>query len=120
MSETQYLDVDERELDTVLAENFSFEGELRFTESLMIKGALRGDVRATGDLYIGDKAVVEARVEARVVYVRGRVVGNIVASRRIELSSSAVVEGDMTCPEILMEAGAKFNGICTMPSGGSQ
>jgi cytoskeletal protein CcmA (bactofilin family) len=117
MSDYYSRDVDERELDTVLAEDFTFEGELQFSDSLMIKGPFRGDIRATGDLYIGEKAVVEARIEAVVVRVRGRVVGNIVAKRRIELSSGAQVEGDITAPEVVMEAGAKLNGICTMPLG---
>lgn len=117
MSELHRKGVDERELDTVLAEDFSFEGELRFAKPLMIKGPFRGDIKAEGDLYVGELAKVEARVEARTVSVRGHVVGNIVAAQKIELHATARVDGDMTAPEIVMEAGSKFNGICTMPLG---
>lgn len=115
MSEIHIKGVDERELDTVLAEDINFEGELQFTKSLMIKGYFRGDIKASGDLYVGDNALVEARVQAQLINLRGHIKGNITAEEKIELSSTARVDGDMTAPEIIMEAGAKFNGICTMP-----
>lgn len=120
MSELHRKGVDERELDTVLAEDFSFEGELRFTKPLMIKGPFRGDIKADGELFVGEKAKVEARVEAAVVDVRGEILGNIIASQKISLHSTARVEGDMTSPDITMESGSRFNGICTMPTGVSE
>lgn len=115
MGEVHFKEVDERELDTVLAEDINFEGELQFTKPLMIKGTFRGDIKASGDLYVGPEALVEARIQAQVVNLRGHVKGNITASHRIELHASARVDGDMTSPIIIMEPGARFNGICTMP-----
>lgn len=115
MSEIHLKGVDERELDTILAEDINFEGEMQFTKPLMIKGSFRGEIKASGDLYVGEGALVEARVDAKVINLRGHIKGNIRAHDRIELFSSARVDGDMHSPEIIMEAGAKFNGICTMP-----
>lgn len=115
MAELHFNEIDERELDTVLAEDISFTGELTFTKPLMIKGYFRGDIKSSGDLYIGPEAAVEAKILAKNVHLRGTIKGNVVAAEKIELHSGSRIEGDMTSPEIIMEPGARFNGICTMP-----
>jgi len=116
MSDYQFYSVDENEIDTVLAEDFNFNGTLNFDKSLMIKGHLTGDVNATGDLYIDEGAVVEARVKANIVSLKGTVKGDILADTRVELFASASVDGDITAPDIVMESGCRCNGICTMKS----
>ncbi len=116
MSDYQFYSVDENEIDTILAEDFDFSGTLNFDKSLMIKGRLTGDVNASGDLYIDEDAVVEARVKANIVSLKGTVKGDILADTRVELFASASVDGDITAPDIVMESGCRFNGICTMKS----
>ncbi len=119
MSEIHHHGIDERELDTILGDDFDFEGEMEFSKPLKLNGSIKGDIRATSDFLIAPGARVEARVEARYVDARGHVVGNIVATRKIELSSTARVKGDLTAPEVVMEAGARFNGLCTMTEEGN-
>ena len=46
--------------------------------------------------------------------VHGRVAGNVTASERVELKSSARVTGDIDAPVIVMEAGAVHDGQCQM------
>ena len=59
-------------------------------------------------------AVVEARVEANIVSLKGTIKGDVFAHTRVELFSSAMVDGDITAPDVIMESGCKFNGICKM------
>ena len=105
---------DESDIETVLAEDIDFTGVLSFKEPLMIKGRFKGEIKASGDLYIGEKADVEAKIEARTISSRGRIKGNVVAQSRIELFSTAVVEGDIRCPDLVVESGAVYNGTCLM------
>ncbi len=116
MSELRISKVEETEIDTVLAEDIDFTGELSFNKPLMIKGKFNGTIHASGDLYVGDDALVEARIEANVVSLKGRIKGNIFAKSRVELFSSAAVDGDITAPDIVMESGCRFNGMCKMIS----
>jgi cytoskeletal protein CcmA (bactofilin family) len=118
MSEIHRRGIDVRELDTVLAEDFEFEGEMEFVKPLMLKGKIKGEVLATSDFIIALGAEVEARIEGRVIDVRGKVLGNIIARERIDLTSTARVRGDLTAPQVIIEAGARFNGLCTMSEGG--
>jgi len=114
MSEVQIREVDESDIVTILAEDISFNGRLSFDDSLMIKGAFKGDICARGNLYVDSDAVVEARVEANIVSLKGTIKGDVFAHTRVELFSSAMVDGDITAPDVIMESGCKFNGICKM------
>ncbi|MFP4179421.1 MAG: polymer-forming cytoskeletal protein [Spirochaetaceae bacterium] len=120
MSDVQIRDVDESEIVTVLAEDIEFEGELSFDDSLMIKGHLRGGIKARGDLYIDRDAFVEARVEANIVSLKGKIKGDVFAHTRVELFTSAMVDGDITAPDVIMESGCRFNGICKMEAPGEK
>ena len=114
MADLRIGEVDEHEIDTILAEDIDFHGELSFNKPLMIKGKFRGDVGANGDLYVGEHALVEATIAARVVSLKGSIKGDISAGLRVELFSTASVEGDITAPDIVMESGCLFNGTCVM------
>ena len=114
MAEIHERRINDGKLDTVLAEDISFEGEASFTKELMIKGRYKGAINATGDLYVAEDAVVEAEIVAESVYVRGKVTGNITASDRVELQGSAEVVGDITAPKIVMDTGCRFDGVSRM------
>ncbi len=114
MAEVRIKDMDEHEIDTILAEDIDFEGHLTFKKPLMIKGRFKGEIRSTSALYIGEKAMVEATTEAALISSRGRHKGNIVAHTRVELASTAQVDGDITTPDFVMESGCRFNGHCAM------
>jgi len=114
MAEVRIKDIDEHEIDTILAEDIDFEGHLTFKKPLMIKGRFKGDIKSTSSLYIGEKAYVEAKTEADIVSSRGRHKGDIVGHSRVELFSTAQVEGDISTPDFVVESGCKFNGYCNM------
>ncbi len=114
MAEVRIKDIDEHEIDTILADDIDFEGQLTFKKPLMIKGKFKGEIRSESALYVGEKAVVEARVESSLVSSKGRIKGDIVGHSRVELYSSALVDGDISTPDFVVESGCKFNGHCNM------
>jgi cytoskeletal protein CcmA (bactofilin family) len=117
MAEVRIKDIDEHEIDTILAEDIDFEGHLTFKKPLMIKGKFKGEIKSTSSLYIGEKAYVEAATEAGIVSSKGRHKGDIVGHARVELFSTAQVDGDITTPDFVVESGCKFNGHCNMGGG---
>lgn len=114
MAEVRIKDMDEHDIDTILAEDIDFEGHLTFKKPLMIKGKFKGEIKSSSSLYIGEKAYVEAKTEADIVSSRGRHKGDIVGHSRVELFSTAQVEGDISTPDFVVESGCKFNGYCNM------
>jgi cytoskeletal protein CcmA (bactofilin family) len=118
VSELSIQSVDESDIDTILAEDIDFTGKLTFTEPLMIKGKFNGEIESSSDLYIGENAVVNAEIEAKLVSLKGKVKGNIKANKKIELFNTAQAEGDITTPSMVMEGGCKLNGLCVMNENG--
>lgn len=114
MSELRIKKIDEKSIDTILAEDIDFQGELNFEKPLMIKGKFNGEIKADGDLFIGEKAIVTAKIEADKVTVKGTIRGNIYANTAVELFSTAKVHGDILTPNLEIEKGCIFNGRCRM------
>ena len=119
MTELQLNVVDEDTLDTILAADVAFEGDLTFREPLMIKGRFKGTINTESDLHIDTNAVVEADIRAVNVTVRGAVRGNIAASGRVDLFSTCHMEGAISAGELTMEPGCRFNGSCSMSGTGT-
>jgi cytoskeletal protein CcmA (bactofilin family) len=114
MAEVRIKDIDEHEIDTVLAEDIDFEGQLTFKKPLMIKGKFRGEITSSSALYVGEKASVEAKIEASLISSKGRIKGDMVGHSRVELFSTAHMDGDIITPDFVVESGCKFNGYCNM------
>ncbi len=114
MSEVSRKPIDEEELDTVLAEDIDFEGEMSFEKPLLVKGRFRGSIHAQGDLFVSRSANIDAEVNGQLVSVKGRLAGKVRAAKRVELFAHALLEGDVETPDLIMQSGGRFNGTCRM------
>lgn len=116
MNDFRSKEINESEIDTILAEDIEFEGELEFHDPLLIKGNVKGEIRSTGDLYINPTAIVEAKIEANQVSLKGKVKGNVFAKQRLELFTNSELTGNIKTPDMIMQSGCRFNGKCEMNS----
>lgn len=114
MSDLRIRAIDESTLQTVLAEDIDFDGELHFSEPLLIKGTVKGSVISDTDLYINAGATVAASIAARKVSVKGTVTGDIHARARLELFASGRVNGNIKTPDLIVQSGSLLNGSCEM------
>jgi cytoskeletal protein CcmA (bactofilin family) len=99
---------------TVVGPETQISGEIRGEEDLIVKGRIEGKVQLTRTLTVDKGAIVQADVDVRDLIIAGTVVGTIVASESIRLTSSARVVGDMASPSVIMEAGAAYRGRVDM------
>jgi cytoskeletal protein CcmA (bactofilin family) len=106
--------VEEKDVDTVLAEDIDFSGTMKFQNSLMIKGKFDGQIDAQGHLILGPDAVVKATIKAGVVTNYGKIIGNVEAIKKLELLKGAELNGDVKTPDFIIESGCIFNGKCGM------
>ena len=110
-----YNDVlEEDDFDTILSPDIDFSGVLNFEKPFLIRGRLSGTIIAQAILVVDEEAVVEASINAPRVVIRGSVKGDIIASEKVEVSITGKLVGNVTAPEVFMEAGCIFNGRCTM------
>ena len=100
---------------SALGPGIVLEGTITADEDLTIQGHVRGTITAkTAPLTIGPQARVEADVHGRHVVVAGTLTGSIVATEHIELTASAVVDGSLSAPRVVLAEGARFTGSIDM------
>ena len=99
----------------VFGNSTSFNGHLRFKESLCIQGKFRGTIDASGSLIVDKGAVVEAdRISVSSLMVYGTVIGAIHAQDKIDMFPGAEVRGDVTAARLRIADGVLFEGQCSM------
>ena len=96
-----------------------FKGDLTGDEDLEIEGRVEGQINLPNhQLTIGAHGRVAAQVQAKHVVVVGHIAGDVIASERVEVQASGVVDGDIHAPRLLIQEGAVVNGKIEM--GGAQ
>jgi cytoskeletal protein CcmA (bactofilin family) len=106
-------------LDTYIGEQTFFEGTLTSKENLSIYGNVKGSIECQGRVVVGESGKVEADIMANDVVVSGKIVGNVTAKSKLEMSPTGVIQGDIKTSRLIMEDGGKFDGHSEMLSSGS-
>lgn len=105
-------------LQAHLGAGSTVNGKLSFEGSVEIDGQIHGEIDAKDTVIIGDKAIVQAQITAGTVIVKGKVTGDVVARKRIELQAPARLVGNITTPSLVIHEGVVFEGNCSMGAGG--
>ena len=93
------------------------EGKLTFEGSVQIDGQVEGEIEAQDSVIIGESAVVNAQISAGTIVLKGKVTGDIVARKRVELRAPAKLVGNITTPSVVIHEGVVFEGHCSMGGG---
>jgi cytoskeletal protein CcmA (bactofilin family) len=102
---------DERRRAAWIGGSILVKGDVVSTEDLVIDGQVQGTIEL-GDhnLTIGQGASVIADLAAKAVTISGNLKGNVMSTGKVELKSTAKVEGDISSPKFVMEDGAALSG----------
>ncbi len=98
------------EINTLLGRGSEFEGKLTFEGTVRVDGRLKGEVFSDDVLVVGEGAFVEAEIDIGEIIIQGTVVGNIRATRAIEIHAPGRVKGDLTTPSLQIDKGVVFEG----------
>jgi cytoskeletal protein CcmA (bactofilin family) len=98
----------------LLDKGTKISGKLSFEGPARIDGQVDGEIKAKDSIIIGQSGVVVAQITTNSISIEGKVNGDIVASQRIEIHSTARVQGNISAPVLLIQEGAFFEGHCGM------
>ncbi len=91
--------------------------EITFEGTLRVDGYVAGRVRSDdGKLILSDAGTIDGDVFVNEAIINGTVRGEIRATVRVELASSARVIGDIETAQLLIQPGAAFQGSCAFTS----
>jgi len=104
------------EITSLLGPDTEFDGKLTFLGTVRLDGRFRGEINTPDTLIIGEGALVEAKVSARILIVNGGLLkGEVTAGDLVEIHSPGKIEGEINSPALVIDKGAVFSGISKMP-----
>ena len=100
--------------NSTIGKDSLFKGHCAVQGNLRVDGRYVGTLLRVEQLYVGPTGRIETDVVANTVVVEGVVIGNINASSRVLLLSSARVMGDLVTPELIVQNGVILDGNCSI------
>ncbi|HHI87687.1 MAG TPA: polymer-forming cytoskeletal protein [Candidatus Cloacimonetes bacterium] len=104
----------EKKLDTIIGEHTKFKGEVNSEGGIRIDGEVEGKIICDGFLMIGEKALIKADIQSDEAIISGKVEGNITIEKKVELKSTASIQGDVIAKVLSMESGTQICGNCSI------
>ena len=98
--------------ETLIGSDVTIKGEMSFDGSMRIEGKVEGRIISKGRVSFGQGAQITAEVVVGQAKIEGTFKGNLTASERIELASTAHVMGDVRATKLVIAEGATFVGNC--------
>ncbi len=106
-------DIDPAKMETVIGPDARFQGNVRSKGYVRVDGTVEGGVSAEG-VIVGEKAVITGDVTAKIVFIGGKVTGNVTAASSLEIQPRGQVRGDIRTTQLSIADGALFEGHCVM------
>ncbi len=95
--------------------SIQISGDVTGNEDVRIEGRVEGTVNLSDNvLTVGKEGQINATVNARIIYVEGKVEGDLKADEQIVVQSSGNVRGNIVSPRVTLEDGCKFKGSIDM------
>jgi cytoskeletal protein CcmA (bactofilin family) len=97
----------------VIGKDTIIKGELRSTTDMLIEGKVEGEIHGTR-VIVGESGEVQARVVAQILTIRGTVRGDCEGSKKVEITATGKVFGNIASRAIVVAEGATFRGASKM------
>jgi cytoskeletal protein CcmA (bactofilin family) len=99
---------------TLLAKGVLLRGEIHVEGTVRIDGRLDGDIQTKGQVIIGEDGLVQGTITAGTVISSGRIKAKVTANERVQLMKTATLIGEVLTPILIIEEGAKLQGVTDM------
>jgi cytoskeletal protein CcmA (bactofilin family) len=98
----------------LFADGTVIKGDIKTNNDIRIDGVVEGLVYSDAKVVVGVTGKVLGDIMCQSADISGRVSGVIAVKELLFLKSTALVDGDISTTKLVVEAGAKFNGNCSM------
>jgi len=90
------------------------EGEIQSEGDIRIDGKIKGTIASKAKIVIGNTGTINGDIVCENADVSGKIDGKIEVSGLLFLKGNSEIRGDITTSKLVVEAGAVFNGSCSM------
>jgi len=106
----QELFPEEQVVNTLFGPGCNFKGDIKVQGLTRIDGDYLGTIESTGKILIGEHGRCDGTLSGRIVVLGGIIRGNIYATTKVIVLSSAIVIGNIYSPRLIIEQNALVSG----------
>jgi cytoskeletal protein CcmA (bactofilin family) len=89
-------------------------GDIQSKGDIRIDGTLKGAVKTSGKVVVGQAGIIEGDVECNNADIAGTLNAKISVAQLLSLKATAKLTGDLVTNKLSIEPGAAFTGHCSM------
>ena len=97
-----------------LGNDLFIEGTIHAQRKLVVGGTINGSVSGDQEIVVAESGNVNGRLEGNIVLVAGKVTGDLLAHKRLEVNATATIQGEVHVPsgQFLIQEGAHLEAQC--------
>ncbi|NQX47394.1 polymer-forming cytoskeletal protein [Paenibacillus tritici] len=100
--------------DSLIGYGGTLEGKVHCDTNLRIEGNFSGEILCEGTVTVGEQGTVHSSIEAQEIIVAGKVYGNVTAQRKLILTGTGQLHGNITAGSLSITEGSLVNGAVAM------
>jgi|TARA_B100001142_G_scaffold214663_1_gene212740 cytoskeletal protein CcmA (bactofilin family) len=89
-------------------------GDIQSKGDIRIDGTLKGAVKTSGKVVVGQAGIIEGDVDCNNADIAGTLNAKISVAQLLSLKATAKLTGDLVTNKLAIEPGAAFTGHCSM------
>ncbi|MCB0519162.1 MAG: polymer-forming cytoskeletal protein [Lewinellaceae bacterium] len=96
----------------VVASGTSFEGKFSATENVRLDGYIKGEVKCSQRLVMGETGRIEGNVRTKDAIIMGTIEGDVLVENTLHLKGPAKIRGTIQSKYMVVDEGARYVGEC--------
>lgn len=100
--------------ETRIGKGAILDGNIETYGPVRLDGKIVGNIKSKSRVVLGETSSLQGSILAQNAEISGEVKGLIEIVDLLTLKSTAVINGDIVCNKLIVEAGAVSNGSCKM------
>ncbi len=97
-----------------LGQDLYVEGTIHAEKKIVVSGTVYGSVFGDQEIVVGTTGNIDGKLEGSSVSVAGKVAGDLMARKRLEVNASATIKGEVQVlsGQLLIQEGAQLEAEC--------
>ena len=97
-----------------LGEDLLIQGTVHTEKKIVVSCTLEGSLHGDQEIIVSETGNVNGKIEGNVVVVAGKINGDMLVHERLEVNSTANLNGEVHVPsgQLLIQEGANMEGQC--------
>ena len=104
----------ESKTSSILGPELEIHGDVKVSGSLLIYGKVFGSIQSSGTVRTANGSVVNGNISAKEAAIGGKVDGDLDIEKKVTLGDTSFLTGNLKAAILIIEEGAKFDGVCSM------